>query len=240
MKKEQKSTISLEKYFQGIFHLIAFSEDSILSKMELRSSTHRMVSNRLLTNILKEMVTRGYLTRERLIGRKQKGYAINEEISLGKMGESYTITGVTKKGIPKYTKMTQRELNQEIKEVRRNYRKIIGNKKSEINANTDEGLTLFYVAHTTWVTICLSWIARLTLSIDGGVFAEKETKIGLARKNIELLENFIHDLCFHIQKKKPDNYDYFLTTMHNYLEYLDPFHDTPFSRVTKEPSSLIR
>lgn len=239
MKKEQKSTISLQKYFNTIFHLIAFSKDSILSKMELRVSTNRMISNRLLTNVLKEMVTKGYLTREKLKGRKQKGYAIKEEISLGKMGESYTITGATKKGIPKYTKITQRELNREIKNVMRNYRKIIGNKKSEINAETKDGLILFFVAHTTWVTISLSWIARLTLSIDGFVL-QGETKVGLARKNIELLEIFINTLCSKIQERKPDGYDYFLTTMHNYFEYLDPFANTPYSRVTKHPDSLIR
>jgi len=235
MKKEQKSTISLEKYFDGIFHLIAFSEDSILSKMELRNSTHQMISNRLLTNILKEMVSRDFLVREKLLGRKQKGYAINEEISLGKMGESYTITGSTKKGLPIYTKMTQRELNREIKEVMRNYKKAIRNKKSQIHQDDK----LFFVAHTTWVSICLSWISRLTLSIDGGVL-QGETKIGLARKNILLLENFIQELCFRIQEKRPDGYDLFLTTMHNFFEYLDPFADTPYSRVTKEPSSLIR
>lgn len=237
MKKEHKSTISLEKYFPAIFHLIAFSENGVLSRKEIETMmiNHNICGIRQVTNVLDIMVFKGHLVREKLKGQKRNGYAINEEI-ISKLNESYIISGVSKKGLPKYEKLTQRELNQEIKEVTKNYKKAIGNKKSEIHKDD----VLFYVAHTTWITICLSWITRLTLSIDGGVFHDKINKISLARKNIELLENFIQLLCLKIREKNPEAYDLFLTSMHNYFEYLDPFENTPYSRITKEPSSLIR
>jgi len=238
MKKEQKSTKSLEKYFNIIFHNIAFSDDLRLTKGELRDLTHNIVSNRLLTNVLKEMLTKDYLIRKKVKGKK--GYVINEEISSGKMGESYTITGATKKGLPIYKKITQTELARDIKAEMKHYNRKIGNKTSEMNQPTKDGLEIFFIYHIKWITMCLSWITRLTLSIDGGIFGDKEKKIGLARNNILLIENFIQLLCSKIQERNPENYDLFLTFMHNYYETLDPFADYNSSRVTKDPDSLIR
>jgi len=238
MKKEQKSTKSLEKYFNPIFHNIALSEDGRLTKGELKASTHNMVSPRLLTNILKEMITRGYLTRNKIKGKR--GYTINEEISRGKMGESYATIDVTKKGLPIYEKITQTELARDIKAEMKNYKRKIGNKKHEMNQPTKDSLTIFFLYHTKWITMCLSWITRLTLSIDGGVFQNRETKIGLARKNILLLETFIELLCTKIQERNPESYDLFLTGMINYYEGLDPFADTQYARPVIEPSSSKR
>jgi len=238
MKKEQKSTKSLEKYFDIIFHNIAFSDDLRLTKGELRDLTHNAVSNRLLTDILKEMVTKDYLIRKKVKGKK--GYVINEEISSGKMGESYTIVDVTKKGIPKYVKITQTELSRDIKTEMKHYKRKIANKKHEMNQPTKDGLEIFFIYHIKWITMCLSWITRLTLSIDGGIFRDKEKKIGLARNNILLIENFIQLLCSKIEERNPENYDLFLTFLHNYYETLDPFADTQYSTTTKKSSSSTR
>ncbi len=236
MKKEQKSPISLEKYYQPILQVITFSENPVLSREEI---SNYMVSNnickdRLVTDIIKSLVTRGTLIRKRIKGQKRLGYIINEEI-IGDMNESYTTSGVTKKGLPIYTKITQSELLKELKSVRRNYKKNIGDKKSEINNN----LEIFFVVHMTLLTLSLSWISRLTLSIYGGVFHEKENKIFLARKNIELLQGFIGFMLMKVQQKNPDNYDLFLTSMMHYFEYLDPFENTKYSRTNNPPSSIV-
>jgi len=238
MKIVQKSTNPLEKYFNAIFHNIAFSDDLRLTKGELETLTSKIVGKRLLTDILKEMVDRGYLVRRRVKGRK--GYVINEEISNKKMGESYATIDVTKKGLPIYQKMTQTHLALDIRAEMKHYRRKIGSKKSDMNQPTKEGLQIFFIYHVKWVTMCLSWITRLTLSIDGGVFVDNEKKIGLARKNILLIETFIELLCRKIQERNPENYDLFLTFMHDYFERLDPFADTDYSTTTKEPSSSTR
>lgn len=237
MKNEQKTDISLEKYFSGILHFVTFSENSVISRKEIENYLikNEICKNRLVTDILESMVSRQYLVREKLKGSKRMGYAINEEI-ISKSNESYFTTGVKKNGFPIYKKITQKELNKEIKHMISEYRKIIGNKKSEIHTDN----VLFYLAHTTFLTLSLSWISRLILSIHGGVFHDKEMKISLARKNIELLETFIKSICVHTREKDPDNYDMFLTSMLNFFEYLDPYEGTPYSTMTKEPSSLMR
>ena len=236
MKKEQKDTKSLEKYFPSVFHLIAFSENSVLSRKEIETQmvNYNICGIRQVTDILSSMVTQGHLVRERLKGMKREGYAINEEF-ISKKAESYIISGLTKKGIPKYTHLTQKELNQDIKLVMKNYKKNVGNKKHSLHKDD----VLFFVVHTIFITMALSWIARLTLSIRGGIFHYKVNKITLARKNIELLEEWIELLCFKIQEKRPEGYDLFLTSMHNYFETLDGFADTPYSKFAKKASALI-
>jgi len=235
MKKEKKSTKSLEKYFGGIFREIALSKDNRLSKNELKIITQNMISTSLLTNILKEMIDREYLIRKRVKGKK--GYVANEEISRGKMGESYVTIGITKKKLPIYEKITQTELSQDFKKEMKNYKRKISNKKHEMNQPTKEGLKIFFIYHMKWVTICLSWITRLTLSIDGRVFQDNERKEGLARNNILLLEVFIELLCSKIQERNPNNYHEFLTFMHNLYEHLDPFSDSEYARPEMKPSS---
>ncbi len=239
MKKEQKRQSSLFKYYSAIFHIITMSSDTVVSRKGIEANMHMNLGNRILTDILRQMVSDGHLVREKLKGMKRKGYAVNEEIIAGKFHESYVTTDNTNQMRPKYEKRTQRELNQDIKTEMRNYRKKIGNKKYKMNQPTPEALEIFFVYHTTWITLCLTWIARLTLSIDGGIFQDKENKIAYARKNIELLENFIQLLCFKVQERNPDNYDLFLTSMHNLFEWIDPFQDSKWAR-TKKPSSSTR
>ncbi len=237
MKKELKDTKSLEKYYQTVLQIITWSENTVVSRGEIETMmVNNLVCNkRLVTNILKALVTNGTLIRQRIRGQKRNGYVINEEIISGKMNESYVTVDVTKKGLPIYDKLTQTELQREMKGVIRRYKKAIGNKKSDINNN----LELFFVIHTYFLTLCLGWIARLTLSIYGGVFHDKGNKIFLARKNIEMLQEFIGLMLLKVQEKNPDNYDMFLTSMHNFFEYLDPFENTVYSRKSLTTEKLI-
>jgi hypothetical protein len=236
MKIEQKDTKSLEKYYPAILQVITYSENQVVSRDEIESHMvkNSLCSKRLVTDILKALVTRETLVREKIRGKKRLGYTINEEI-ISKMNESFVTTGVTKKGLPIHDKITQKELSQEMKGVIRRYKKNIGNKKSEVNNN----LELFFVIHTYFLTLCLGWIARLTLSIHGGVFHQKTNKIFLARKNIEMLQGFIGLMLLKVQEKNPDNYDLFLTSMHNFFEYLDPFAGSKWSRETMKAEKLI-
>lgn len=234
MKKEQKSTISLEKYYQHILQAITYSENSNLTREEI---ANYMVSNnickdRLVTDILKSLVIRGTLVRRKIRGQQRKGYTVNEEI-ISDMNESYFTSGVTKKGLPIYEKMTQTELLKNLKQMRKNYRKGISDKKSDMNTN----LELFFVVHMKLLTMCLGWISRLTLSIHGGVFHKSESKIFLARKNIEILQEFIGFMLIKIQEKNPDNYDLFLTSLHSYYEFLDPLENSKYSNANS--SSIV-
>ena len=236
MKKEQKDTNSLDKYFIIILNQITFSEDFILSREKISQYMikNKICGDRLVSDILDSMQTKGYLIRKKLKGKKTLGYTINEEI-ISSVNESYTTVGVTKKGLPIYDKMTQQELMREFKGFMRRYRNNIANKKSAIH----ESFESFFITHTMFLTICLSWISRLNLSIYGGIFMNAEKKIYLAQSNIELLGEFIRILLQNMKEKNPDGYEMFLTSMHHYFEFLDPFENTPYSRQSKEASSLI-
>jgi hypothetical protein len=105
--------------------------------------------------------------------------------------------------------------------------------------NNDDDL--FYIAHVILITTMLSWIARLTVSIIGGVFRGKVTKVNLADKNIRLLQNFLGSLFHNLQNRFPDEkYNQTLAGLLLFFEGLDPFVGTKFSREFIEPSSLIR
>lgn len=238
MKKKKRSTASLKKYFSDVFRIIAISENRVVSRNEIEKGMidNNICKKRLVTYILLEMVSKERLVRKKLKGQKQMGYVNNEEITKGKMNESYHSSGKIKKGNIKQTKLTQNELNNLIKKDMESYKKTIGNKKSEIHSDN----MLFYVLHTTQITRCLSWITRLTLFIEGKVFSGKMNKINFARENIKLLEKFIGILCWNMKEKYPKGYNLFLKGMHDYLEFLDPFENTQYSRTTIEPSSLFR
>ncbi len=227
MKKEQKDTKSLEKYFGAIVQVIALSENGVLSRKEIEKLMieNKICESRLVSNILKTMIEKEYLIHQKIKGQKRQGYATNEEI-IGKMNESYFTSSVTKKGFPKYTKITQKELTIGIKRTIREYKTEFANKKSRLWKDD-----MFLLAtHYNGLAFCVSWISRLTLSIHGGVFGDKVMKITNARANILLLENFMNILLNNVREKKPDGYDMFLTGFHNYLEFLDPLENTEYSR----------
>jgi len=184
MEKEQKSTISLEKYFFAVFHFIALSEDGILTRkeIEVQMVNHGICQSRQVTKILDAMISKKHLARDKIRGYKPLGYVINEEIIKGG-NESFITTGLTKRGKLKIEKITQTELNQEIKDAIKQYRKAIGKKKSLMNTNDDS----FYITSITLITLSLSWISRLMLIVQAGMFGDKRIKIALAESNIRLL-----------------------------------------------------
>jgi len=237
MKKEQKSTVSLMKYYQAIIHSIVASDEGIRTRKEIEDYMvyHKICKSRQVTKILDAMVTAKHLDREKILGQKRYGYVIHEEI-IGKKNESFVTIGVTKKGNPIRDRMTQTELTREFKEMVKRYRKIIGNKKSDLHKDD----LLFYVVHVTLITVSLSWITRLILTVQGGVFGDKINKINLAHKNIEILQEFVNILCINLQNKFPDTYDLALSGMLWFFENLDPFEGEPrYSRKSISASSLL-
>ena len=238
MKKEQKSTVSLEKYFLPVFHFLASSEDGIMTRKEIENQmvNHRICQSRQVTKILDAMITMKHLAREKIRGYKPLGYVINEEIIKGG-NESFVTIGITKKGKPKFDKLTQTELNQEIKDMIKKYRKVIGKKKSVMNNDDD----VFYIVSVTLITISLSWISRLVLTVKGGFFADQQKKIALARINIGLLEEFLGTMCINLQERfQGEKYITVMSLLLRFFENLDPFAGTDFSREKVTVSSLIR
>lgn len=236
MKKDQKPSYSLDKYFQTVIHFIISSDEGILLRSEISKlmKQHKICENRQVSSILKEMVDRNYLAREKLLGSKRIGYVINEEI-LGKKRDSFITIGLTKRGKPIFEHITQTELNQELKDMIKLYKRAIANKKS--NMNKDD--TLFYICHAMLITIDLSWISRLILTVHGGAFGGAIVKTTLVKKNIELFESFLDTLCYNLSQRFPDKYDQALSSILLFFEALDPFEGTEYSRKLIEPSSLI-
>ena len=162
MTDENNYNKSLERYFQHVIQFIISSEDSIMTRVEITREMvkHKICEDRQVSTILKYMVDRKYLAREKLLGSKRIGYVINEEI-LGKKKNSFVTIGLTKKGKTIFEHLTQTELNEEIKDIIKRYRETIANKKSDMNKDD----TVFYVGHCMLFTLCLSWISRLLLKI---------------------------------------------------------------------------
>ena len=238
MEKEQKSTVSLEKYFFAVFHFIALSEYGILTRKEIENYmvNHKICQSRQVTKILDDMISKKRLAREKIIGYKPLGYVINEEIIKGG-NESFIVTGVTKKGKPTIDKMTQTELNQEIKDMIKEYRKTMGKKKSRLNNDDD----IFYVASVTLITLSLSWISQLMLTVQAGLFGDNRNKIVLAESNVRLLADFLETLCNNLHKRfQSEKYGTVLSLLLLYFQNLDPFIGTKFSREKITVSSLMR
>ncbi|MCH7647888.1 MAG: hypothetical protein IIA83_04700 [Thaumarchaeota archaeon] len=236
MKKEQKSNISLERYYSAITHFIISSEEGILTRKEIENHMVRdkICHGRQVSKILKYLTDKEYLVQEKMLGTKRRGYTINEEI-IGKKNESFVTIGLKKNGMPIYDRMTQTELNQEFKDMIKRYRKMMGKKKSDLRSDD----LLFYILHVTFITISLSWISRLILSVQGGVFHNKTGKITIANNNAQLLEKFLGTLCYNFQKRLPNQYDLALGGMLHFFESLDPFVNTKYSRTTTVASSLL-
>ena len=238
MKKEQKSTISLEKYFLPVFHFLASSDEGILTRKDIEDqmTDNKICQSRQVTKILDAMISKKHLAREKILGYKPLGYVINEEIVRGG-NESFITTGLTKRGKLKIDKLTQTELNQEIKDVIKQYRKVIGKKKSCMN-NDDE---LFYVASVSLITLSLSWISHLILIVQAGLFGDRKNKIALAESNITLLSDFLQTLCYNLNERfQGEKYGTILSLLLHFFGNLDAFAGTKYSREKITVDSLIR
>ena len=238
MKKEQKTTFSLEKYFFAVFHFIALSEDGILTRKQIEDQmvNHRICQSRQVTKILDDMIYKKRLAREKIRGYKPLGYVIDEEIVKGG-NESFVTIGLTKSGKPKVERLTQTEINQEIQDIIKLYRKTMGKKKSKMNNDDDH----FYIASITLITLSLSWISRLMLIVQAGLFGDNRNKINLAEENVRLLGDFLQTLCHNLHERfQGEKYGIAISLLHHYFENLDPFVGTEFSREKITVSSLIR
>lgn len=237
MEKEEKSTISLEKYFLPVFHFIALSEEGILTRKDIEDQmvNHGICQSRQVTKILDDMISKKRLAREKIRGYKPLGYVINEEIIKGG-NESFITTGLTKRGKLKIEKITQTELSQEIKDVIRQYRKAMGKKKSKMNNDDDH----FYIASITLITLSLSWISRLMLIVQAGLFGDSRNKINLAEENVRLLGDFLRMLCYNLNERfRGEKYGIAIALLSRFFENLDFFAGTDFSREKITVSSLM-
>ena len=238
MKKEQKPTISLEKYFLAVFHFLALSEEGIMTRKDIEDKmvNNKICHSRQVTKILDAMISKKRLAREKILGYKPLGYVINEEIVKGG-NESFIITGLTKKGKPKIDKLTQTELNQQIKDMIKQYRKTMGKKKSLMNNNDEH----FYVASVSLIMLSLSWISQLMLTVQAGLFVDRMNKITLAESNVRLLADFLQTLCFNLNDRfQGEKYGTILSLLLNFIQNLDPFAGTKYSREKITVDSLIR
>jgi len=238
MEKEQKSTISLEKYFLPVFHFIASSDYGILTRKEIEDNMvdNKICQSRQVTKILDDMISKKRLAREKIVGYKPLGYVINEEIVSGG-NESFIATGLTKRGKPKIDKITQTELNQEIKDMIKQYRKVMGKKKSLMNTNDEH----FYIASVTLITLSLSWISQLILTVQAGLFGDKTNKITLAESNVRLLTDFLQTLCHNLHERfQGEKYGTILSLLLHFFQNSDAFAGTKYSREKITVSSLIR
>jgi len=238
MEKAQKSTVSLEKYFLPVFHFIASSDYGILTRKEIEDNMvdNKICQSRQVTKILDDMISKKRLAREKIIGYKPLGYVINEEIVKGG-NESFIATGLTKRGKIKIDKLTQTNLNQDIKDVIKRYRKAMGKKKSLMNTNDEH----FYIASVTLITLSLSWISQLMLTVQAGLFGDRKNKIALAESNVRLLADFLQILCHNLNERfQGEKYGTILSILLNFIQHSDPFAGTKYSREKITVYSLIR
>jgi len=156
---------------------------------------------------------------------------------LGKKRDSFITIGISKKGKPKFEHLTQTELNQEIKDMIKQYRKAMGKKKSLMNTNDEH----FYIASVTLITLSLSWISQLILTVQAGLFGDKTNKIALAESNVRLLSDFLQTLCHNLHKRfQGEKYGTILSLLLHFFENSDAFAGTKYSREKITVSSLIR
>lgn len=237
MKKDQKHEESFERYCPIVIQFIISSEEIIMTRKEIEDEMlkHKICKSRQVSKILEYMLGKNYLKQQKLLGSKRYGYVVNEEI-ISKENESFVTIGLTKTGKPIYDRITQTELRLEIKDMIKRYKKTIAKKKSDLHKDDE----LFYILHYTLLTVSLSWISRLLLAIHGGVFQNKIGKVTLAKKNIELFEEFMETLCWNFKERFPDGkYEFAIAGLLHFFERLDPYVGTDFSRTKVPVSSLI-
>jgi len=226
-------TKSISDYYQTFFTIIAVSKDGIARTKDLQSyaTNNEICEKRYVNDILKKMEELGIVKKTRVIGmRKLEGWTINEK----QTNNEVWVTLEDKKGKIFLNKLTQKQLLKSIKEEITDYKKMIGNKKSELHDN--EISFAFY--HMQKITMMMSWIARLTIARNSGLLLDDVIKITLAKDNIALLEDFIRTMFINCQKHYPqERYDEFLTSMMIYFEQLDPFEGSKYSRQSLISSS---
>ena len=202
------------------------SETGVVQTKELQdyAKQNGISQPRNTINILNSMEEAGIIEKARIKGmRKREGWKLVEQPDTPSY-EMWT-TIIRKKGNKEKIKLqalTQPEIYNLIQKDLVAYRKIVYNKKSKLYKNP----FYFPMFHMLMVESCMKWIARLSLAINSGLFMENKTKEKLARKNIDLVEQFMRELLRTVAKHyldTPKKYDVFLITMNNYFESINMF-----------------
>jgi len=241
MKNIKKQDYHYEKYYSRIRLAISTSEYQVLEKKEI-SLRLNDISPRLVGYILKEMKERGilHIKRKQLLKQDRKydsqqgkkGYAINERA----LEEAFFTKTITKTGKQVFTNLTQTQLGKRIRAWKVNIKKQARDKKSLYNQDDDTILWTNMQA----MSICTSWVAKLTLMIQGDLFEGDEKKRDIASGNIILFNDMIKYLACNIKEKFSEGYKQSITGLMTHFEFVDPFAGTDWDRNSEFFKNLLK
>lgn len=209
----------MESHERIFFTKIAFEGDISSKELEDFAENLGILSSRRTSDQLQKMKKKGMI-KQGEIKKHKKRWTINEE-ELGDFIDIWATVGKNTKKEP--ILFTQSEVTKSIKIMIKDYEKKIANKKSDVNKK-------FIFAHIIYIVNVLSWIARLSLSINAGFFINAPAKTTLAQENIKLFENFLQKLCRNMAEKDPESYGVIIALISNYLEELNPFEEIPIKK----------
>ena len=240
MKTIKKQANQYEKYYSKINLAISTSQYGVLEKKEISLRFH-YISPRLVGYILKEMKDNGVLYNKRKQLLKQdkeydsqqgkKGYAINESV----LEEAFFTKTFSKTGKQVFTNLTQTQLGKRIREWKANFKKQARDKKSIYNQDNDTILWTNMQA----MSICTSWVAKLTLMIQGNFFKGDTRKMDLALGNITLFNGMIKYFSDNIKEKFPKMHKRSMIRIMSHFEFVDPFAGTDYDRNSKFFRNLL-
>jgi len=241
MKNIKKQDNQYEKYYSRINLAISTSQYGVLEKKEI-SLRLNDISPRLVGYILKEMKEREILHIKRKQLQKQdrkydsqqgkKGYAVNERAS----EEAFFTKTFSKTGKQVFTNLTQTQLGKRIREWKINFKKTARDKKSLYNKDNET----IYWTNMQAMSICTSWVAKLTLMIQGDFFEGDEKKRDMGSGNIILFNDMIKYLAGNIKEKFPEGYKQSIVGLMTHFEFVDPFAGTDWDRNSEFFKKLLK
>jgi len=241
MKTIKKQANQYDKYYSRINLAISTSQYGVLEKKEISLRFH-YISPRLVGYILKEMKDNGILYNKRKQLLKQdkeydsqqgkKGYAVNERA----LGEAFFTKTILKTGKQVFTNLTQTQLGKRIREWKANFKKQSRDKKSLYNQDNDTILWTNMQA----MSICVSWVAKLTLLIQGNFFKGDKRKMDLASGNIILFNDMIKYFSDNIKEKFPKIHKRSMIQIMSHFEFVDPFAGTEYDRNSEFFKKLLK
>ncbi len=241
MKTIKKQANQYEQYYTRINLAISTSQYGVLEKKEISSRFHD-ISPRLVGYILKEMKEKGilHIKRKQLLKQDReydsqqgkKGYAINERA----LEEAFFTKTFSKTGKQVFTNLTQTQLGKRIREWKTNFKKQARDKKSSYNKDEET----IYWTNMQAMSICTSWVAKLTLMIQGDFFDGDKRKIDLAEGNIILFNGMIKYLSDNIKEKFPEGHKQSIVGLMTHFEFVDPFAGTDWDRNSEFFKKLLK
>jgi len=241
MKANKKQVNQYEKYYSRISLAISTSQYSVLEKKEISLLFHE-ISPRLVGYILKEMKENDvlHIKRKQLLKQDKeydsqqgkKGYAVNERA----LEEAFFTKTFSKTGKQVFTNLTQTQLGKRIREWKTNFKKQVRDEKSIYNQDND---TILW-SNMQAMSICTSWVAKLTLMIQADFFKGDKRKMDLASGNIILFNDMIKYFANNIKEKFPKVYKQSMVRLMSYFEFVDPFVGTEYDRNSQFGKKLIK